>query len=66
MSAFKQFLSQDIIVEPFRVNKGFSFPVPEFTDSDVQINRLKGIKGDFEFTQSLTGNNNEPIRSFSL
>ena len=59
MSAFKQFLSQDIIVEPFRVNKGFSFPVPEFTDSDVQINRLKGIKGDFEFTQSLTGNNND-------
>jgi len=59
MSAFKQFLSQDIIVEPFKVNKGFSFPASEFTNSDVQIDRLRGIKGDFEFTQSLTGNNND-------
>jgi hypothetical protein len=59
MSAFKQFLSQDLIVEPFKVNKGFSFPSSEFTDSDVQIDRLRGIKGDFEFTQSLTGNNND-------
>ena len=59
MSAFKQFLSQDLIVEPFKVNKGFSFPSSEFTDNDVQIDRLRGIKGDFEFTQSLTGNNND-------
>jgi len=59
MSAFKQFNSQDIIVEPFKVNKGFSFPVSEFTDDDVQIDRLRGIKGDFEFTQSLTGNYND-------
>jgi len=42
MSAFKQFLSQDIIVEPFKVNKGFSFPASEFNDSDVQIARFKG------------------------
>ncbi len=59
MSAFKQFLSQDIIVEPFKVNKGFSFPASEFTDSDVQIDRLIGLNGDFEFTQSLTGNNTD-------
>lgn len=59
MSAYKQFLSQDLIVEPFKVNKGFSFPSSEFTDNDVQIDRLRGIKGDFEFTQSLTGNNND-------
>ena len=59
MSAFKQFLSQDLIVEPFKVNKGFSFPSSEFTDSDVQIDRLTGIKGDFQFTQSLTGNNSD-------
>ena len=42
MSAFKQFLSQDIIVEPFKVNKGFSFPASEFNNSDVQIARFKG------------------------
>ena len=42
MSAYKQFLSQDIIVEPFKVNKGFSFPASEFNDSDVQIGRLQG------------------------
>ena len=59
MSAFKQFLSQDIIVEPFKVNKGFSFPSPEFPNSNVQIDRLTGINGDFEFTQSLTGNNSD-------
>ena len=59
MSAYKQFLSQDLIVEPFKVNKGFSFPSSKFTDSDVQIDRLRGIKGDFQFTQSLTGNNND-------
>jgi len=59
MSTFKQFLSQDVIVEPFKVNKGFSFPSPEFTDNDVQIDRLIGLNGDFEFTQSLTGNNND-------
>ncbi len=48
-----------IIVEPFKVNKGFSFPASEFINSDVQIDRLRGIKGDFQFTQSLTGNNND-------
>ena len=42
MSAFKQFLSQDLIVEPFKVNKGFSFPASEFNNSDVQIARFKG------------------------
>ena len=42
MSAFKQFLSQDIIVEPFKVNKGFSFPASEFNNSNVQIARFKG------------------------
>ena len=42
MSTFKQFLSQDIIVEPFKVNKGFSFPASEFNNSDVQIARFKG------------------------
>lgn len=42
MSAFKQFLSQDVIVEPFRVNKGFSFPASEFNNNSVLIARFEG------------------------
>jgi len=42
MSAFKQLLSQDLIVEPFRVNKGFSFPSSELNDSNVQIGKFLG------------------------
>ena len=59
MSAWKQFLSQDIIVEPFELNKSFTFPASQFTDSNVDIDRYLGINGNFEFTQSLTGNNND-------
>jgi hypothetical protein len=58
MSAWKQFLSQDIIVEPFELNKSFTFSASQFTDSNVDIDRYLGINGNFEFTQSLTGNNN--------
>ena len=57
MSAFKQFLSQDLTVEPFKVNKGFSFPASEFTDFNVEIDRLVGLNSNFEFGQALTGNN---------
>ena len=46
MSAFKQFLSQDVIVEPFRVNKGFTFPSSSFGDSDVQIFTYEGRNSD--------------------
>ena len=42
MGAYKQFLSQDIIVQPFEVNKGFTFVSSDFTDSDVQIDRFLG------------------------
>jgi hypothetical protein len=59
MSAWKQFLSQDIIVEPFELNKSFTFSASQFTDSNVDIDRYLGINGNFEFTQSLTGNNND-------
>ena len=78
MSAFKQFLSQDLTVEPFKVNKSFTFYGSQFASSvyddayydtdfyDVSntgvnndtLDRLIGIKGNFEFTQSLTGNDN--------
>ena len=34
MAAYKQFLSSDVIVTPFEVNKGFTFTESEFADSD--------------------------------
>jgi len=42
MSAYKQFLSQDIIVQPFEVNKSFTFVASDFTNNDVQIDRFLG------------------------
>ena len=47
MSAFKQFLAQDVIVSPFEVNKGFSFTSASFLDSDVGIVVLNGVSGSF-------------------
>lgn len=55
MSAFKQFLASDVIVTPFEVNKGFSFTYSEFSASDVQINKLKGVSGSFLTNQSQSG-----------
>jgi len=43
MGAWKQFLASDIIITPFEVNKGFSFPYNDFSDSDVQIDRFLGV-----------------------
>ena len=47
MSTFKQFLSQDVIVEPFKVNKGFTFPSSSFGNSNVQIFTYEGRNADF-------------------
>ena len=55
MSAFKQFLSQDIIVEPFRVNKGFSFLSSEFNNDDVLIARYLGQ--NLQSTPYISGSN---------
>lgn len=55
MSAYKQFLSQDIIVSPFEVNKSFTFPVSEFSNFDVQIDRFEGINSNFLTNQDTTG-----------
>jgi hypothetical protein len=59
MGAWKQFLSQDILVEPFEVNKSFTFYGSEFNDFDVQIDRLLGTNDSFLTNQSLTGNNSD-------
>jgi hypothetical protein len=42
MGAYKQFLSADITVVPFEVNKAFSYTGNEFNASDVSINRFLG------------------------
>ena len=57
MAAYKQFLSSDVIVTPFEVNKGFTFNQSEFTDSDVQIDKFKGVNADFTVNKDTTGLN---------
>ena len=56
MSAFKQLNSQDIIVSPLEVNKGFSFSGSGLTETNVGIDRYLGKSGNFLVSQSLTGN----------
>jgi hypothetical protein len=59
MSAWKQFLASDIIVNPFVVNKGFTFPSSQFaTGSDgelVGIDRFLGTNVNWFEDQSTTG-----------
>jgi len=62
MAAYKQFLSSDVIVTPFEVNKGFSFPASEFTDSNVDIDRFEGVNNTFLINPSKTGNNNNQYK----
>jgi hypothetical protein len=42
MSIFKPFITSDVIVSPFKVNKSFTFTGNEFTASNVQIDRFLG------------------------
>ena len=42
MSAYKQFLSSDVIITPFEVNKSFTFKGNELTGSNVTIERYLG------------------------
>jgi hypothetical protein len=59
MSAWKQFLASDIIVNPFVVNKGFSFPESQWaTGSDGQlvgIDRFLGTNVSWFEDKSTTG-----------
>jgi hypothetical protein len=59
MSAWKQFLASDIIVNPFVVNKGFNFPESQWdTGSDgkiVGIDRFLGTNVNWFTNQSTTG-----------
>jgi hypothetical protein len=42
MSTFKSFLTSDVIVSPFKVNKQFIFKEPQLSNSDVEINKYYG------------------------
>tara|TARA_R100000900_G_scaffold29084_1_gene22896 strand:- start:4228 stop:5166 length:939 start_codon:yes stop_codon:yes gene_type:complete len=55
MGAWKQLLTEDVIVTPFEVNKGFSFPHAEFTNANVQINRLLAVSASWTENQNTTG-----------
>jgi hypothetical protein len=43
MSVYKPFITSDVIVSPFKVNKSFTFTGNELTGSNVQIDRFLGI-----------------------
>ena len=62
MAAYKQFLSSDVIVTPFEVNKGFTFTESEFADSDVDIDRFEGVNNTLINNVSPTGNNNDQYK----
>jgi hypothetical protein len=67
MSAWKQFLASDIIVNPFVVNKGFNFPESQWeTGSDGQlvgIDRFLGTNVNWFEDQSPTGTLNTEFQS---
>jgi hypothetical protein len=42
MSVYKPFITSDVIVSPFKVNKSFTFTGNELTASNVQIDRFLG------------------------
>ena len=67
MSAYKQLNSQDLIVSPFEVNKGFYFIGGAIlTDYDVGINRYIGLNGNYlESGSILTGINLPTIEQLS-
>jgi hypothetical protein len=55
MAAFKQFNSEDIIISPLEVNKGFTFQGNALTASNVNISRYLGKKDNFLTNRELTG-----------
>ena len=43
MSIFKPFITSDVIISPFKVNKSFTFQGNELTGSNVEIDRYIGL-----------------------
>ena len=62
MSAFKQFLAQDVIVSPFEVNKGFHFIGGDvLVESNVGVNRYIGLNGNYLDSGSILTGTNLPV-----
>ena len=61
MGAYKQFLTSDIIITPFEVNKSFTFQgASELTASAVSIDRFLGLNTSSLFNPTIdpkTGQN---------
>jgi hypothetical protein len=63
MSAWKQFLASDIIVNPFVVNKGFTYSASLWDSSDVGIDYFYGQNIPFVSGSNKTGFNNTQYQS---
>jgi hypothetical protein len=63
MSAWKQFLASDIIVNPFVVNKGFSYSASLWDTDDVGIDYFYGVNIPFVSGSNKTGFNNTQYQS---
>ena len=63
MSAWKQFLASDIIVNPFVVNKSFSYSASLWDNDDVGIDYFYGVNIPFVSGSNKTGFNNTQYRS---
>lgn len=64
MSAYKQFTTQDVIITPFNVKKGFKFSSNEFTSSEVSIDRFIGKNITGSLFSPLTSSS-EPLTGFN-
>ena len=60
MSTFKQFTTQDVIVSPLELNKGFTFIESEFISSSIGIDRFIGTN----LTSSNISTNADPQTGF--
>lgn len=63
MSAWKQFLASDIIVNPFVVNKSFSYSASLWDTDDVGIDYFYGVNIPFVSGSNKTGFNNTQYQS---
>jgi hypothetical protein len=63
MSAWKQFLASDIIVNPFVVNKGFTYSSSLWDTDDVGIDYFYGVNIPFVSGSNKTGFNNTQYQS---
>lgn len=64
MGAFKQFTTQDVIITPFNVKKGFKFLSSEFISSGIDIDRFIGKNIDNNILFSPLTSSSEPITGF--